>query len=166
MTHDPLRTYDYVNHPYGEVRRVLLQDALGLFQRATTVATSRATSLHSQLHAQLGPIDVAAEVDIRVVSIEEARAPIRGPATRVAVEWSSARHPGLFPVMKAVLTLYALTETETQLELEGEYAPPLGIVGKAIDAIVGRRIADASMLCFIQEVAARLREELRAPSAA
>lgn len=165
MTHDPLRAYDYVNHPYRRVRQVLLDDAVGLFQRATTVATSRAASLHAQLHARLGPFDVAADVEIRVTSIEETHSPLGGPATRVALEWSALRHPGAFPVMQATLTLYALTETETQLELEGAYQPPLGLVGKAVDAIVGRRIADASVLCFIQEVATRLREELGAPTA-
>jgi hypothetical protein len=67
--------------------------------------------------------------------------------------------------MHAVLWAYALTPTETQLELEGKYAPPLGVVGKAVDAVIGHRIAQASMHRFIQEVAARLREEL-APAAA
>jgi hypothetical protein len=166
MTHDPLRAYDYVNHPYRQVRQVLLEDAIGLFQRATTVATSRAASLHAQIHARLGPLDVAADVAIRVTSVEEVAGPLGAPATRVTLDWSAVRHPGVFPVMHAVLMFYALSNRETQLELEGTYEPPLGLVGKAVDALVGRRIADASVLCFVQEVAARLREELAAPSVA
>jgi len=159
MTHD-LRAYDYVNHPYEQVRKLLLEDPRRLFQRATTVATSRAQALHAQLHASLGPLELATEVEISVASVEDARSPLDGPAVRLAIEWRAARATGAFPVMHAVLWAYALTSTETQLELEGTYAPPLGVVGKAVDAVIGRRIAEATMHRFVQEVAARIREEL------
>lgn len=159
MTHD-LRCYDYVNAPYAQVRERLLEDPRQLFQRATTVATSRAQALRAQLHASLGPFELATEVEIRVTSVEEVRSPLDGPATRIALEWRAARATAAFPVMHATLWAYALTPGETQLEFEGTYAPPLGVLGKALDAVIGRRIAEASMHRFIQEVAARLREEL------
>lgn len=165
MSNDPLRAYDYVNHSYPQVRQVLLEDARGLFQRATMVATSRAAALRARLHAHFGPLDLATEIDIRVTSVEERESPLGGSATHVALEWEAAKHPGAFPVMHATLAFYALTESETQLELEGTYEPPLGLLGKAVDAVIGRRIADASVLRFIQEVAARLREELGVPLA-
>ena len=78
MTHD-LRCYDYVNQPFARVRELLLADPRGLFQRATTVATSRAQALRAQLHASLGPLELAAEVEIEVTSIEEVRSPLDGP---------------------------------------------------------------------------------------
>jgi hypothetical protein len=67
--------------------------------------------------------------------------------------------------MHTILRAYPLTPTETQLELEGTYAPPLtvpgeGIVTDDLTAVMGRRIAEASMLRFIQEVAVHLRAEL------
>jgi hypothetical protein len=161
MTHD-LRCYDYVNRPLAQVRELLVADPRALFQRATTVATSRAQALRAQLHASLGPLELAAEVDIRVTSVEEAHSPLEGPATRIALEWHATHATAAFPVMHAVLSAYALTPTETQLELEGTYAPPLGVIGKAVDAVIGRRIAEASMHRFVEEVAARLREELEA----
>jgi hypothetical protein len=164
MTHD-LRCYDYVNQPYARVRELLLADPRRLFQRATTVATSRAQALRAQLHASLGPLELSTEVDIHVTSIQDARSPLDGPATRIELEWQAARATGAFPVMHAVLWLYALTPSETQLELEGTYAPPLGALGKAVDAVIGRRIAEASMHRFVQEIATRIREEL-APAVA
>lgn len=165
MTHD-LRCYDYVNHPYEQVRALLVEDPRRLFQRATTVATSRAQALRAQLHASLGPLELATEVEISVSAVEEARSSLDGPAARIVLEWHAARATGAFPVMHAVLWAYALTPTETQLELEGTYAPPLGVVGKAVDAVIGNRIAQASMHRFIQEIAARVREELSAPAVA
>jgi hypothetical protein len=40
--------------------------------------------------------------------------------------------------MRAALSLYALTATETQLDLEGDYQPPLGPLGRVVDAGRGR----------------------------
>jgi hypothetical protein len=59
--------------------------------------------------------------------------------------------------MTATLDVYALGPGETQVDFHGEYVPPLGVVGTAIDALVGHRIAQATVHRFVQEVAERLR---------
>jgi hypothetical protein len=155
-----LRCYDYVNHPYAAVRAALAEDALGVFQRATSAAEARADALSAELHARIGPLDIAADIEIRVVATEEITSAFKSPTTRLTLEWAARRRPGLFPVMHAVLSVYALSATETQIELEGDYEPPLGLVGKAVDAAIGRRIADASVHRFVEQVAASLRERL------
>jgi hypothetical protein len=166
MSQQLLRAYDYVTHPYDQVRRVLRQDALGLFQRATALAASRAAALHAHAHhASIGPLDLAAEVQIRIRSIEDGRASL-GPATRVGLEWKAVKHPGAFPVMRARLGVYPLSGTETQLGLEGTYEAPRGLFGKAIDEAIGRLVVEAAVLRFIQEVAGRLCEEIGEPTAA
>ena len=53
--------------------------------------------------------------------------------------------------MTAVLAVYPLTATETQLDFSGQYDPPLGAVGDAVDALVGHRIAEASVHRFVTE---------------
>jgi len=54
--------------------------------------------------------------------------------------------------------VYPLTASETQLDFAGTYEPPMGIVGAAIDALVLHRVvAEASVLHFVQDVAAFLR---------
>ena len=77
----------------------------------------------------------------------------RRPATRLLLEWEAATKPGLFPLMKAELSIYPLTPTETQLDFLGLYEPPFGPVGKAMNAIVGHRIAEVSVHRFISDVA-------------
>jgi hypothetical protein len=62
--------------------------------------------------------------------------------------------------MEATFSIYALSSTETQLDLHGRYLPPLGLVGGAVNALVGNRVAEASVLRFIQDVRARLETEL------
>jgi hypothetical protein len=63
--------------------------------------------------------------------------------------------------MNAELSFYRLTDTETQFEFKGFYQPPLGPLGKAIDAVIGHRIAEASVHQFVTNVAEYLQRTLR-----
>jgi hypothetical protein len=87
------------------------------------------------------------------------------PALRLRLVWEAVAHPGIFPAMTATLRVFPLSSTETQLELEGTYDPPLGPVGKALDAVALHRIAEVSAATFVKEVAGWLREELARPTA-
>jgi hypothetical protein len=62
--------------------------------------------------------------------------------------------------MKAELSIYPLTATETQLDFRGVYEPPFGAVGKVMNAVVGHRIAEVSVHRFINDVAGYLRHTL------
>ena len=72
----------------------------------------------------------------------------------------AASLPRLFPLMQGELDLYPLTGTETQLDFSGIYEPPFGAAGKAVNAIVGHRIAEASVHSFVSDVAGYLRQAL------
>ncbi len=164
MPHD-LHCYDYVSQPYERVRERLLEDPRRLLQRASKVAAARAQALRAQLRAVARPLELASRIEIRVSSIEGARSPLDEPSRRFLHDLRADRATAAFPVMHAILRAYPLTPTETQLELEGTYAPPLTVAGEEIatddiTAVMGRRIAEAAMLRFIQEVAVHLRAEL------
>ncbi|MGB7023778.1 MAG: hypothetical protein WBD73_08275 [Candidatus Acidiferrales bacterium] len=154
-----IRSYDYVNHPYERVRDALRQDALTVFQSATKAAASRAQSVAAELHVDVGGIGVKADVRISVKKVEE-KVQDATPSTSLLLEWESATMPRLFPLMKAELSIYPLTATETQLDFSGLYEPPLGVVGKAMNALVGYRIAEASVHRFVSDVAEYLRTTL------
>jgi hypothetical protein len=153
-----LRVYDYVNHPYASVRDTLLRDPRAIFERATTTAAKRAHALGAAIHVKVGPLDLVVDVAIRVVAIDEVRSPLGQTATRLELDWKSTNRPDWFPTMKGTLLVYALTAAETQLDFAGTYDPPMGIVGAAIDALILHRVvAEASVLHFVQDVAAFLR---------
>jgi hypothetical protein len=157
-----IRCYDYVNHPYEQVREALSKDALAVFQSATKAAASRARSIASELRVEVGGIGVEADIIISVKKIEEkASDAVGGPVTRLQLEWQAAKMPSLFPLMKADLSIYPLTATETQLDFSGLYEPPLGTVGKAMNAIAGHRIAEVSVHRFVSDVAGYLRHALK-----
>jgi hypothetical protein len=163
MSRPEIRSYDYVNHPFGKVRDALIADAPGIFRAATRVAADRAHSVAAQLRVSVAGLDVAKEIVFTVGAIEDVSSgPTGGPITRIPVSWEAAKNPRLFPLMTAVLAVYPLTATETQLDFSGQYDPPLGAVGDAVDALVGHRIAEASVHRFVTDVARYLREHLAA----
>jgi hypothetical protein len=155
-----IRCYDYVNHPYERVSDALKQNALKVFQSATKAAASRAQSVAAELHVDVAGVGVKTDINIAVKGVQEKRDATAGPATRLALEWEAATMPRLFPLMKGELAIYPLTPTETQLDFSGTYEPPLGALGKTVNAIVGHRIAEVSVHRFIDDVAAYLRQAL------
>jgi hypothetical protein len=161
-----LRCYDYVNQPFWVVQGALRQDAARIFARATAGAGERALALNVQLRVRIGMIDVATEVKVEVGTIENTTSSSDGYSVMVIpLTWKSASNPNLFPHMQATLLVYPLSNHETQLEFEGVYDPPLGWLGDAIDAAVGHRIAEASVLRFVRDVAALLHAEAPAEPA-
>jgi hypothetical protein len=157
-----IRSYDYVNHPYAAVRDVLVKDSAGVLRAATNAAASRARAVAAALHVNVGPLNVGAEIAVTVGEITERTvdAPI-SPVTRIPIEWSAAQRAALFPTMDAELSVYPLTATETQLDFLGRYEPPLGIVGGALDAMAGHRIAEASVHRLVADVGNYLREHVK-----
>src|ERR1019366_7414504 len=118
-------------------------------------------SIASELRVDMGGIGVEADIIISVAKIEEkASEIIPGPVTRLQLEWQAAKMPSLFPLMKGELSIYPLTLTETQLDFSGLYEPPFGAVGRAVNAIVGYRIAEVSVHRFVNDVAGYLRQAL------
>jgi hypothetical protein len=156
-----IRCYDYVNHSYQRVRDALKQNALAVFQSATKNAAARAQSVAAELRVDFGGIGVKTDIKIALKSMEErVPDPISIPTTTLRLEWEAAAMPRLFPLMKGELSIYPLTSSETQLDFSGIYKPPFGTVGKTMNAIVGHRIAEASVHRFIADVAEYLRRTL------
>ena len=159
-----VRCFDYVNHPYAQVREALTKNAPAVFQEATKVAATRAGDVGSQLRVQVGTLEVGTDITIVVHEVEDV--PGRrswDSLTKLRLEWQSARAPRWFPLMRAELSVYPLTATETQLDFLGHYEPPLGVLGSAIDAAVGHRIAEAAVHRFVSDVADYLRRSIPRP---
>ena len=155
-----IRSHDYVNHPYAAVRDALVKDPASVMSAATNGAAARARDVAAALHVNIGPLDIGAEISVTVGEISEqtSTAPI-SRVTRIPIEWSATKRPELFPVMKGELSVYPLTTTETQLVASHEVE--LGIVGGALDATVGHRIAQVSVDRLITDVAKYLREHVK-----
>ncbi len=153
-----IRSFDYVNSAYARVRAALTKDAASVFRAATQAAAGRTHSVASALKVEIAGIQFGKEIEIAVKELKP-RTP-SASVTRLKLDWKAAKAPGLFPMMKAELAIYPLTATETQLDFSGKYEPPLGWLGTAVNAVVGHRIAEASVHRFVGEVAHYLRTEI------
>ena len=159
-----LRVYDYVNQPYETVRAALTTDDVNaVFSKATQSAASRAHGVATELHVNIGGINIGTDISLSVKTVEDLpKDGVKPPHLKLELEWIASKMPNLFPFMQAELSVYPITKTETQLDFSGNYQPPLGALGKALDSVVGHRVAEASIYRFIRDVAAYLREELSA----
>jgi hypothetical protein len=160
-TSQKIRSYDYVNHPYAKVRDALSSHPLEVFQAATKTAAVRANTLASELSVDVGGIKLGADISIKIKNTVHLKAAgTAGPSSVIHLEWEAANRPHLFPFMRAELALYPLTGAETQIDFSGVYEPPLGLVGGAMNAVIGHRIAESSVHRFITAVAEHLRTSL------
>jgi hypothetical protein len=75
--------------------------------------------------------------------------------------WQADDHPQLFPTFDGGLELRG-DERGTELRLVGSYRPPLGVVGRFADGVVGHRVVMASLDGFLSAVAERLAATLAA----
>lgn len=156
-----VRCSRHVERPYPEVRRLLRERPRELFQRATTSAVQRADAVGASLHASAAGIEVGVDVHLHVQALKE-EAPVAGlsPVAHFVLGWEAAHAPGFFPVMRAEVSLWPVTSSETAIEIEGEYRPPLGLAGRAIDAAAGHRVAEVTVQRFVDDLAAQLCREL------
>jgi hypothetical protein len=65
-----------------------------------------------------------------------------------------------FPHVAALLTARPL-HRRTVLSLSAEYLPPFGALGRAFDAVVGRRLAEGALLGFLREMKGSIEAESR-----
>lgn len=156
-----VRSYDYVNHRYEAVRDAITKDPVALFRAATKSASTRAEAVAVALRVDVAGVEVSKDVVVAVKRVAEEPGKSKQPQrTVLELQWEAAKSPRLFPFMTAELAVYPLTATETQLDLLGEYEPPLGALGKALDSLVGHRIAEACVHRFLGDVADHLRRTL------
>lgn len=151
MSDRPLSCYDYVNQPYARVRDAVLARPEELFARANA----------ETLRVDLAGLELGVEIAISVARSAEVGGDAGDrPETALDLTWHAVAHPRLFPVMTARLRIYPLSPTETQIDLTGSYAPPLGKLGEVLDSAVGRRIGEAAVTRFVEHLAGWLRTEL------
>lgn len=73
----------------------------------------------------------------------------------VAVWWEAVEHPRLFPAFDGGFELRAAGQ-ETELRLVGSYEPPLGMLGRFADGVVGHRLVTSSLAALLAAAAERL----------
>ena len=100
--------------------------------------------------------EIARDVEVTAHRI----APGANYTTRYHVAWSAGQTRRGIPTpgFEGTITLRAGEDyAESELELDGRYDPPGGVVGRIFDDIAGRRIAHATLGALLDGVRQRLR---------
>lgn len=74
----------------------------------------------------------------------------------VPVTWRSLEAERLFPEFRGLIRLQRSDDGHHRLELDGDYKPPGGVIGRLVDAAALRRVAHATAENFLGRVAAVL----------
>lgn len=155
-----LNAYDYVDHPYEEVRAALLANRALVLRHAIDAAVHRAEVFVAD-PAKAAPLEVGASVKVDLLGIEAGEAPDGRPATKLDLAWRALHNPAWFPAMRATLSVSALTPSETQLDFLGAYEPPPDADSAGtVAAHALHRIARESVAGFIRDVALHLHQML------
>ncbi len=159
MTTTSIRWQERVHRDYDRIHTFLTSNADDVFHSATTSAESLAASNVADLHAKVLGIEVHRKISIEVQSVEDADTELSRKMI-VNLQWKAASSEFLFPTMTADLNVFPIKDNETQLDFRGHYEPPLSILGKAVDAIMGQQIAESCVQHFVTEVADYLHKQI------
>ncbi len=104
-----------------------------------------------ELRSRVGPSSgsLAKEVRLEIGSAEIHRGGLVYP-----ISWSATGAGVLFPRLDADLTLSHVGSDATRISLDGTYEPPLGVVGKAVDRVLLRRVAESTVKAWIDRLGA------------
>lgn len=151
-----IRWQKRVNLPFDQVYKAFKCRDSEILQSATTNAADRTQQDALRLHTSIAGISVHRDV---IVEIESRKEIIGESQPRMAIDfsWRASHAASLFPTMNARLSILPVGD-HAQLDFRGDYEAPGGVVGQAIDAIIGERIAESSVRNFVDEIVNRLQE--------
>ena len=89
----------------------------------------------------------------RKVRLSIGLAEIRRAGVVYPIAWTAVGGEFLFPRLTADLVLSHVGSGRTKLTLEGTYEPPLGVVGRAVDRVLLRNVAEATIQNWVDRLA-------------
>ena len=110
----------------------------------------------TRLHVELGSTAVGQQVDVVFGPVE-----VQGGSLAQSIHIEAADHRHLFPTLDGDLFALEMDVPEaTRICLTGRYQPPLGPAGAIGHRLGGRRLAEASIRAFFDELVRGITREL------
>lgn len=155
-----LYNYTYLAEPFERIVGILEAEAADVLAEATSAAVAQANVLVGTMEARLGAFTIGRDVRIDVGPWQ----PLGARTIKLPLRWRAAEHPAIFPAMVGQLEVTALSShpAMTQVTFVGHYRPPVGLIGALGDALIGHRIAEASVHWFLEAVCAGLTAQIAA----
>ncbi|MFT5223958.1 MAG: acyl-CoA reductase-like NAD-dependent aldehyde dehydrogenase [Glaciecola sp.] len=153
-----LYSYRYVKHPFDEIVEQLETAPDSVMQAATDTAADDVRRFVSHLHVDLQGFEIGRDIVVEVGR----RVPMGVHTVVFPVTWTASTGEAIFPAMTGNVEVAAMSFAQplTQLTFSGRYRPPLGPIGALADVAVGRRVAEAAVHHFLEDLVARLDRQL------
>ncbi len=138
--------FGYVHLPFREAERRLLS-AFGRLPALADSAYRNGETIRSRLGVGSERPLLAKQVELHIGEPVTAHA-----HTTIPLSWDATGTPGLFPKMRADLIIAPLGDDMAQVSLRGNYEPPMGAMGRALDRAVLHRVAESSVKAFLDDI--------------
>lgn len=148
-----LYAYREITLPWRDVVRTLTDHRGDLFGAATDATVQGATT---QVHTTIAGVELGTDVAVRMGPVRE----LGMHTVSMALTWDALEGNGIFPRMLGSIEVTAMSDhpPRTQVTFLGSYHPPMGILGTAVDAVAGHKIAEDTVEHFLEELCSRLVE--------
>jgi hypothetical protein len=142
--------------PIGRAREAMVHDPLAMLGPAGGIQRTSGghRSVTTELDVASGRGAVSEPVEIEVVRIH-----LDDHVAAWDVVWHATAHARLLPTFRGTLSL--VEGPPASLLMAGEYDPPLGIVGRFGDGVIGHRFARNSLERYLERVAATIEAACR-----
>lgn len=149
-----LRYYCELGQPFEQTSARLLESP-GTWLPGLAARANRRGELLAQVGPEFGRYRLVKRVDVQIAP------PLCLPGRVVLpLSWRATGPSALFPAFQGELELGPLGPECTQLVINVNYRPPLGMVGLTVDRLVLHRLAEATIKDFLD----RVRDALRMPT--
>ncbi len=146
-----LKTYVEVAKPFHEVQQVLLDDVEGWLPDLAQETGQEGERMLADVGLAVGRRRLRRPAQLLVGSAQ-----VSERLASLPIRLRMTRSDGLFPSFDGSLEAAWLGRGRTQLVLEAQYEPPLGLVGRALDRAMLHRVAEMAAHGLLEAVAARI----------
>jgi CBS domain-containing protein len=148
--HTQIVIYRYVTGDPALLARVLIEDVDDLVAGPAAAPAPDGTFL-VPLHGRVLGLDMD-----KTVRVELGTVSLIGRCIRIPLSWRAEPLRHAFPAFHGALEFEPLARDLGQLVIVGEYTPPLGLAGAAVDATMLRRVAQRTAELLADQIVERL----------
>ena len=149
------------NVPFETVVDQFQCDAPGLIRMATDAAADKASEIVMTLDSRWAWFDVHEQVRAHVGEFSRGRTD-----AQLELSWAAEAGKRLLPGVDGRVTLFAMSTAHTEVGFSGNFVPPPGLLGNASGVLLGRRVAEASVGHFLDQMVTHLERSAEQPAVA
>lgn len=107
-----------------------------------------------ELDAEILGFSVGRQAALSVEKMVSVDSPVE--VAVIPIRITDVEHPHAFPSFVGEFELVATAESEVEMALEGDYHPPAGAAGAALDMVALHTVAESAVRSFFEDVAGRI----------